>query len=139
MGWDTRKTEDKKKKKKEFRESKIRKTRSRGKIYFCNKDSSSPGAVSTEQLNHQMCRLVKRKSPGESDGGSLSLATGSHLPSSGSGPRGWHCRLEGGKGAGSLETNPAAGPVGGTKVPSLGSGAPRIPVCIFVWWTHMCS
>lgn len=95
MGWDTRKTKDRKKKKPECRESKIIKTRSRGKIYFCNKDSSPPGTVSTEQINHQMCWLVKQNPLSEAD-----LATQVHLPNSGSRPRRRHCSFLGWVGLG---------------------------------------
>lgn len=87
--------------------------RFRGKIYFCNKDSSLLGTVSTEQFNHQMRRLVKHNSPMEP--WLAGLAEG-HLHAQ-AGPEGLalqrpgggvRIRLKGGQGGGGLETNPGS-------------------------------
>ena len=79
-------------------------SRFRGKIYFCNKDSSLLGTVYTEQFNRQMGRLVKHnlwrdpKPAGLAEG---HLSEGQALQLPGGGVR---LRWEGQGGCG-LETN----------------------------------
>lgn len=117
--------------------------RFRGKIYFYNKDSSLLGAVSTEQFNHQMRRLVKHNSLGEP--WLAGLAEG-HLQAQAAGPEGLapqlpgggaRRRLKGGQGGGGLETNPGSWACGfPTWTLGVGFGVPEA-VCTFVWWAHM--
>lgn len=103
--WDTRKTRQKKKKSQMHAE----KSRFRGKIYFCSKDSSFLGTVYTEQLNHPMRRLVKHNSLRQPWPAGLAeghLREGQALQLPGGGVR---LRWEG-QGVCGLETNRPLGP-----------------------------